>query len=139
MSIGSVIKNVASGLVEPVANVFTKREERKQAAESADAKIKLAKVNGDKEITLTDAEWEAKSIDSNANTWKDEYLTIVVTSPIVLFLIGGVWLAFTGDSRLLDGTISGINAIAGTGVDMGWLMNAVVLAGVGLKVHRTLK
>lgn len=136
MGIGSIVKDAITGIVSPVANVFVKKEERKQAAESAQAKITQAKINGDKEITLTDAEWEARSVDANAGSWKDEYLTLIITSPIVMILAGGVWFAFTGDARLLEGANEGIKALTNTGVDMGDLMYAVVLAGVGLKVWR---
>lgn len=136
MSIGILVKEGIAGIVKPVADVFTKREERKQAAASADAKIQLAKIKGEKEITLTDAEWEAKSIEANANSWKDEYLTLVVTSPMIGLMAGGVWYAFTGDSRLMDGFIQGINALTALGVDMGYIMSAVVTAGIGLKFIR---
>lgn len=131
-----ILKDIIGGLVKPVADVFTKKEERKMAAKSADAKIALAKQSGEDQITLTDAEWEAKSIDANTSSWKDEYLTLIITSPIVGLLAGGVWFAFTGDSALLDGFNKGIEALKATGVDLGELMYVVVLAGVGLKVWR---
>lgn len=130
------LKQVASGVVQPIAGIFSKREERKRAKESGEAKLAMAKQAGEQAVTLTDAEWEAISKKNEAGTWKDEYLTVIITSPLVGLLLGGVWLAFTGDARLLTGVQEGLKAIKETGVDMGELMYIVVLAGVGLKLWR---
>jgi hypothetical protein len=133
----NIIKDIAGALVKPVADVFKVKEERKRTKEVAQAKITQAKINGEQNITLTDAEWESLSVTANKDSWKDEYLTIIITSPIVGLLAGGVYFAFTGDVRLLEGFNRGIAALKETGVDLGYLMSAVVLAGVGLKVWRS--
>lgn len=136
MSIASTIAGAVGGIVKPITGIFTKKEETKQIAKQAEAKLALAKANGEEKIELTDAEWESLSVKANESSWKDEYLTIIITSPIVGLLIGGIWFAFTGDDRLLEGVNKGITALKDTGVDLGDLMYAVVLAGVGLKVWR---
>lgn len=127
-----VIKEIGSFLLKPI----TKAQERKANRESGEMKLRQIKETGDQSIQLTDAEWEAQAANGMLASWKDEYLTIIIPLPIPMLLAGGVMLAFTGDSRLLDGTIAGIKAIEATGIDMGFLMSAVVLSGVGLKVWR---
>lgn len=134
--IGNIISSVMSGIAGPVSKVLSKREDRKKAKISGDAKLALSKIEGEKQITLTDAEWESQSVMGQNNSWKDEYVTIIITLPLVGLLAGGVWLAFSGDSRLLDGINIGIKSLAETGVDMGQLMSGVVFAAVGLKLWR---
>ena len=130
------IKDLVGGVLSPVTKAYERNQERKQAKESGDAKLALAKANNETQVTLSDAEWEARSKSNEDNTWKDEYLTIVVTSPLVTLLVGGIWLAFTGDDRLLHGTKLGISAIKDAGVDLGELMYITVIAGLSLKLWR---
>lgn len=132
----SILTTVISSVIKPVAGIFQKKEERKLTKIKTQAKIAHAKEKNETEITLTDADWESLSIKSQDETWKDEYITVLITLPIAMLLAGGIWLAFTGDSRLLDGTNTGIKALSEAGVDMGKLMYAVVLAAVGLKMWR---
>jgi hypothetical protein len=132
----SPIKAVVSGIAKPFVEGYKANQTRKQAKETGKAKLAQAKLQSDTQVTLTDAEWEAINASKQDSTWKDEYVTIVVTAPLVGILAGGVVLAFTGDSRLLDGVNTGLQALAQAGVDMGELMYAVVLAAIGLKVWR---
>jgi hypothetical protein len=84
-------------LIAPIANIFTKKEERKKVKVEGEAKLAIAKQKGETDITLTDQEWEAIGVGKQDSTWKDEYVTIVVTSPILLIIVGSVWYAFTED------------------------------------------
>jgi len=131
------IKAVVDAVASPVKSVLNKRETTKQQHQQAKAKYEQAKLNSKTHVTLTDAEWEALSKTNENNTWKDEYVTIIITFPLLCLMIGGIWLAFTGDSRLLDGTNLSLERLSSAGVDMGFLMNTVVLAAVGLKVWRS--
>ena len=123
-------------LIAPIANIFTKKEERKKVKIEGEAKLAIAKQNGETNITLTDQEWEAIGVSKQDSTWKDEYVTIVITSPIVLIIVGSVWYAITGDMNLLNGSVMALNKLTGIGLDMGDLMTAVVYAAIGLKVWR---
>lgn len=122
--------------IEPVANIFSKREERKKAKDVGEAKLSLARQNGDTEVTLTDQEWEAIGANKQDSTWKDEYVTIVITSPIVLIITGSVWYAITDDISLLNGSVMALDKLKEIGLKMGDLMTAVVYAAIGLKVWR---
>ena len=132
----SAITSLFSSLVSPVTNVIGKYQDRQKAAETATAKIAKAKLEGEQTLTLTDAEWENIAVGKTDSSWKDEYVTLIITFPIVGILGGAVWLAFTGDGRLLDGVKSGIAELQTLGVDFGTLMGAVVYAALGLKLWR---
>ena len=127
-----------SGAVKGVTDLFNKKTERKTARDAGRAKLALAKQNGDQEVTLKDAEWESLSVEKSGETWKDEYVTVLITLPLVAILCGGVYFAFTGDDRLLTGTIEALAQLKELGVDMGELMYIVVIAAVGLKAWRGL-
>ncbi len=123
-------------IVGIIADLFRGRQQRKAAAEAVKGKIMAAKLEGQQRIELSDAEAEAILAEQTGSSWKDEYLTIVITSPILALLIGGVWFGFTGDARLIDGTNRGISELQALGVEYDFLLKAVVLAGIGLKVWR---
>ena len=131
-----LLKEGLSAIVAPVANIFTKREERKKSAETVQGKIALAKVNGENSVTLTDAEWETIAVNKTDSSWKDEFVTIVIMFPIIGIMAGAVWLAFSGDGRLLAGVKDGIAELNTLGMDYATLTEAVVFAALGLKLWR---
>lgn len=68
-------------------------------------------------------------------SFKDEYITVSVVLILNLFILGGILAAF-GYPQLLDGVVTGVERLVAVGVDMGFIVQAVVLAGVGLSVWR---
>ncbi|WP_102794292.1 hypothetical protein [Bowmanella denitrificans] len=125
-----------TGVINGVVDIFRSKQERKKLAETAKAKLAAQKEKGAQEVTLTDAEWESLNVGQQDNTWKDEYITILITSPLLLIVVGTVWTAFTGDLRLVQAGIESIKAMTAAGVDMEFMMEAVVLAAIGLKLWR---
>ncbi len=68
------------GLIEPVTNLFAKRNENK-------AKVKLKQID---RLTKSDdklAEWENIQAENGRYSWKDEYWTILLSIPVVLCFI----------------------------------------------------
>ena len=122
--------------IEAVGGFFKKREDRKINKDSAIAKLQQMKQGDATNITLTDAEGEAVLARGLTESWKDEYVTILITAPYALLILGAVYLVFSGDSRLLDGATQAISGLEAVGVDMGFLMEAVVLGALGLKIWR---
>tara|TARA_R100001594_G_C3871827_1_gene223683 strand:- start:105 stop:518 length:414 start_codon:yes stop_codon:yes gene_type:complete len=120
-------------VVSPITKAYETNQQRKQARETADAKIKFAKQDNDYKLDLNEQEWEALSKKSEDGTWKDEYVTIIITSPFVLLFIASVVSGFTGDMKYLDSVNLGIENIKSLGVDLGELMYVVVLAAVSIK------
>lgn len=131
-----ILSTIAGPLISGVSGYFAKKQEAKSAAASAAAKLAMKKETGSQEIQLTDAEWESIAAKGQGDTWKDEYLTLVISGPIVGVLAGSVWYAFTGNSNLLDGTLNGVRELRELGLDWDFLTTSVVLAGIGLKMWR---
>lgn len=132
----SWITRILGVIATPITNLTGKYIDRKINQDAIKGKARLAKQSDATQITLTDSEWETVSKQLEADSWKDEYVTIIVTAPLVMILMGGLLIAYAGDPRLMEGTLAAIKALKELGVDMGQLMYAVVLAAVGLKLWR---
>ena len=130
------LTGIISGILTPVAAVLSKRIERKQARDTIKGKAVLAKQKGDTSITLEDAEWEVVVASQMRDSWKDEYALLLITSPYVCIVIGAIYAAFTGDTKLLEGSTAALAAMALLGVDWGELLLIVILSSFGLKFWR---
>ena len=129
-----ILSTLASGVV----GFFTKKQDIKKTAEVAKAKLLHAKESNNQEISLTDAEWESLSVKTQDETWKDEYITVVITSPIVTLMVGNIMAAFGMPEgvAVVEGTKEAIKDLIVLGMDYGFLIGAVTMAAVGLKVWR---
>ena len=127
--------NWASALFKPLSDAYTANQARKIARDSAKAKIKMAAQDGNLKVELNDQEWEALGVDRENASWKDEYVTVSVVSIFNLLIAGGIAAAF-GHPQILEGMVLAVQALTNAGVDVGFLLNAVVLAAIGLKVWR---
>lgn len=136
MKLGESISGFVSGLVSPVADVFTQREKRKQAAKEIDGAIALAQQKGETTITVNEQQWEAISANKSDTTWKDEYVTVICTLPYVLITLGCLLIAFGQEPAMLDGALDAIAKLKAIGIDAGHLCEVVVYAAVSLKVWR---
>lgn len=126
-------------IIGGVTGFLNKRQDRKMAESSAQAKLVQSKQDNNAAIQFSDSEWEALSKRGENESWKDEYVTIIITLPIPLILIGAIAAAFTGDTKLLEGVNTGIANLAALGLNMGELMYIVVLAAVGIKGFKSLR
>jgi|TARA_E500000081_G_scaffold155504_1_gene196979 hypothetical protein len=68
-----------TSLIAPVANLVGSHLNNKKEEKQAKHKAKLA-------VIENNADWESKMADASANSWKDEFWTIVLSVPI--FMIG---------------------------------------------------
>jgi hypothetical protein len=133
LDIGSALK----GLISPITDIIKKKQERKQARESAAAKLKQLSMDNDANVTFNDQEWEALAQTAKGETWTDEYATVSILSIVNLVVLGGILSAF-GKPELLTGVVLAISTMAQVGIDIGFLAEAVVLAAIGLTVWRKL-
>ncbi len=129
------ILGVVSGLFKPVVGIFQKREERKQNRETAQAALAQGKQDNSHTLDLNKDQWEQLQVQGMADTWKDEYITVTIGSILNLIVIGGLLAAF-GYPQVLEGVSIAIRALGEVGVDVGFLMKATVLAGLGLSVWK---
>lgn len=124
-----------TALFEPVASIIRKRQDRKLAQQTAKTKIEQAKQDDTQAINLNKDEWEQLQVSGMDKTWKDEYVTVSIVAVLNLIVVGGVASAF-GYPQILVGVGQAMTAISAAGVDMGFLMEAAVLAGLGLSVWK---
>lgn len=137
---------------EAVANTVSKAisggQKRRSQRDAIKGRIEQAKTDGQNQVTVTENEWDSIAIQATETSWKDEYVTVLITSPFVMIFLGAVFMAFNEicdangedckpDDRLLNATLSAIKALADLNVDMGWLMGLVVMAAIGIKGVRT--
>lgn len=129
------LKDLIAGALKPAADAFQARVARKQAQETAAAKLAQAKFDGALQLEFNDQELERLSTALTEKTFKDEYITISIVLIVNLFVVGGILTAF-GYPELLDGVVMGVERLVAVGVDMGFIIEAVVFAGIGLSVWR---
>jgi len=132
-----ILTDIFAGLIKPVTDLLAKRQERKMAKETAQAKITQARDTNATSVEMKDQEWEAIAVSMTKESWKDEYATVSVLSLLNLIIIGGVLAAF-GYPQVLTGVGVSLQALVVMGVDIGWLMELVIMAAVGLHIYRKL-
>jgi len=124
-----------ASLFKPVADIFAKREQRKAAREAASAKLVQGKADGLHQLELNKDEWENLQVKGMDNSWKDEYVTVSVVSILNVIVVGGLASAF-GYPEILTGIATAITALQVAGVDIGFLLEAAILAGLGLSIWK---
>lgn len=125
--------NLIGKVVDSISSYQSKKKDKEISKIQAQSKLDLAKQSGKTEITLKDAEWEAISVSKSDTSWKDEYVTLVVTWPLIGILAGCLLDTFFGNRLLLEGTLEGIRQLKELGMDFGVLMTIVVSAAVSIK------
>jgi hypothetical protein len=130
-----MIKDIITGLFSPIADIFKAREQRKAAREAASAKLAAASVENQQKLELNKDEYEAIATQGLSNTWKDEYATVSVISILNLVVLGGISAAF-GHTQILEGIGIAITALTTAGVDIGFLLEATVMAAIGLSIWK---
>lgn len=76
----NVFTSVISGIVSPIANLFTKRSENK-------TNVKLKQIERLKGADDALAEWESIQAENGRFSWKDEFWTVILAVPLVLCFI----------------------------------------------------
>ena len=133
--------NPLTALISPIVGAFSSayvsNQDRKKSAETAKYKIRQAKEDATNTLNLTDSEWESVTASKQDSSWKDEYVTVIVTLPIPLLFLGSIIMAYSPESsQLLEGTVEGIKAINTLEGSLSDMMLAVVYGAIGLKVWR---
>jgi len=127
--------NWVTALFKPISDIVVAREQRKQARQTAKTKVQIAKENNSHTLELNKDEWEALQVKGMDTTWKDEYVTVSVVSIFNIIVVGGVAAAF-GQPQLMEGMAMAITALTAAGVDVGFLLEATILAGLGLSIWK---
>ncbi len=124
-----------TALFQPIANIISRRQERKAARETARAKLAQAALDNEHTLELNKDEYEIGATGGLNETWKDEYAVVSVVSILNLVVVGGLATAF-GYPQILEGVAIAITSLTQAGVDVGFLLEAAVLSALGLSIWK---
>lgn len=109
-------------LIGPIANIaggyLKNKAEEKQAKH--EAKMKVIQNDGD---------WESKMADASANSWKDEFWTLVLSVPI--FMIG--YSIVVGDPEIVGRVEDGFVALSNLPEWYQYLLFIAISSSFGIK------
>ena len=111
----------------PVANLASSWLQGKADANAANAKLKLTEAEAKAKILLSKetstADWERIMAQGTQNSWKDEFITIVVMIPVILCFVPG----------LEDVVKNGFDRLAQLPEWDTWLVFTVCSAAIGIR------
>lgn len=108
--------------IKPVADLaggFLKNKAEQSKAKH-EAKMKVIQNDGD---------WENKAIDASANSWKDEFWTLVLSVPI--FMIG--YSIVVGDPEIVERVEAGFAALSNLPEWYQYLLFIAISSSFGIK------
>ena len=80
--------------------------------------------------------WELEAIRASSQSWKDEWLTIVFTLPLIVQIIGSLFYSFGFGQQMLEGGRIAIDNIENLGIPYGTVMLIIVSASFGIRAFR---
>ena len=80
-------------------------------------------------VIQSDGDWESKMADASANSWKDEFWTIVLSVPI--FMIG--YSIVVGDPEIVNRVEDGFVALSGLPEWYQYLLFIAISSSFGIK------
>jgi hypothetical protein len=123
------LSDLASGLVSPITNHFTKKNENK-------AKVKQQQIQRLMNADDKEAEWESIQAESGNSSWKDEYITVIISFPVPTIFIAVFVSVITGNAIYAEAANSGIEAVKNLLPNYEDLLMAVCLAAIGIKAFK---
>lgn len=109
-------------LIAPIANLAGGYLKNKAEEKKAKHKAKM-------KVIKTDGEWEAKMADASAHSWKDEFWTIVLATPV--FMVG--YSIVVNDPAVIDRVKEGFIALSGLPEWYQYLLFIAVSSSFGIK------
>ena len=120
------LADIASGLVSPITNHFTKKNDNK-------TKVKQQQIqrlmNSDDQL----AEWESIQAESGNNSWKDEWITLIITLPIPVIFVSVILSVLFENPLIAEAAKAGVTAIKALVPNYAELLYIVCLAAIGIK------
>lgn len=112
--------------------MFTARSQTKQAIETVKAQVIQSADDNETRVTLNKQNWELISKKLEGETWKDEFVTIVLYTPLVMLMLGAL---LDPDRTLIQSAHFVMNEINQLNTDSGYgkLLFYVTLAALSIK------
>lgn len=118
--------SILGAIVSPVTNYLEKRDENKTQVINK----KLERIQNAEDAA---AAWELVQAENTSGSWKDEYITIIITAPIVIVFLAVLWSVCTGDATAVTAAKEALAAVKELVPSYDELLYVVVLAALGLK------
>ena len=114
--------SIFSTIIGPVANIAGSYLKNKAAEKQAVHKAKM-------KVIQNDGDWESKAVDASANSWKDEFWTLVLSVPI--FMIG--YSIVVGDPEIAVRVETGFAALSNLPEWYQYLLFIAISSSFGIK------
>lgn len=114
--------NILSAVIKPVSKVATSFLKNKAAESQAKHEAKMS-------VIQNTADWEVKMADASANSWKDEFWTLVLAVPI--FMIG--YSIVVNDPAVIERTKQAFEALSTLPEWYQYLLFICISASFGIK------
>ena len=114
--------NWLTSLIGPATNIVGTVLKNRNEVTQAKHKAKM-------QVIQNDADWESKMADASANSWKDEWITLLLSVP--LLAIG--WGIVVEDSTIIDRVAEGFKALENLPDWYSYLLFLAVSASFGVK------
>jgi hypothetical protein len=125
--------NLIAPITDTITSLYTSYNDRKKAKESASAKLAYMRETGDQQVQFTDQEWEAISKRSESSTWKDEYVTLIISFPLIVLYSCVFLTVFTGNEIYALAAQQANDELIKILPNYQEILAAVVLAAIGIK------
>jgi hypothetical protein len=109
-------------LIGPIANIAGGYLKNKAEEKQAKHKAKMSMIKND-------ADWESKMVDASANSWKDEFWTLVLATPV--FMVG--YAIVVNDVSVIDRVHQGFDALAELPEWYQYLLFIAISSSFGIK------
>ena len=120
------ILSALTSIVSPVTGFLTKKNENK-------TKIKQQQIQRLMDSDDRVAEWEAIQAESGNNSWKDDWITLIITLPIPVIFIAVILSVLLDNPLIAQAANSGVSAIKELVPNYSELLYIVCLAAIGIK------
>ena len=140
--IGMIFKALTGGLLNNVINgisrYLNKKSEERATVAAIDAKVELARANHEARLELADHEIQVMRTQNSGDSWKDEYVTLLVSAPILVSILGVLTSIPYPDmgARLLFAASQIAEIMTGGTIDYAALWLIVVTVALGTKPFR---
>lgn len=123
------LSNLVSGLVSPITNHLTKRSDNK-------TRIKQQKIQRLMDADDKHSEWENIQAEGNGDSWKDEWITLIITLPIPVIFVSVILSVLLENPLIAEAANQGVEAIKLLVPNYAELLYIVCLAGIGIKAFK---
>lgn len=124
---------IIGSLIDGLFGLGTKYLDNKKQKRLTAAKLKQMKEGNAHEVAMSDKDWETAGKLAEASSWKDEWVTVIVTLPLpMLFLSVFIGVLFNYP-EIIDAVNQAIDALRKLVPNYDDLLLVVVLAAIGIK------